>query len=184
MPAIIASDVGDTGVLDVGDGTGLSTGDGNVLASGLPVNPTRNLEILVGTSAQTHGDAWAPIEAGTCLVGDGQAPREITRSVGRDAVVPAGAEALLFLDPAFPIEWSAPVIPNTLVPTEIAREAVGAVAPIEASARARLDWPTPSELTSRRRRRRRRRVDVPVANEIRAPSVVSVTLTLSDGRVN
>jgi hypothetical protein len=167
MLALIASDVGDAGVLDVGDRTGLSTGDGDELSSGVLAYPTLSLEILVGTSNQTHGDGLAPVE-GTRLGGDAQAPGEITLSVGRDAVVLAGAEALLFLDPAFPIEWSAPVIPNTLVPTELASKAVGAVVPIEASASTRLDWPAPSELTARRRRRRRLRVDVPVANEIRS----------------
>jgi hypothetical protein len=40
MPATLASDAGDTGVLDVGDGTGLSTGDGSELSSGVLPYPT------------------------------------------------------------------------------------------------------------------------------------------------
>jgi hypothetical protein len=55
VPAAVASDAGDTGVVDVGDGTGLSAGDGSELSSGTPACPSVSLEILPRVAADAAG---------------------------------------------------------------------------------------------------------------------------------
>jgi hypothetical protein len=133
----VASDVGDTGVLDVGDGTGLGTGNSSELASGFPAYPTLNLEILVGTSTQNHADAWAPIEVGTGLSRQAPAQVESVVSVRSDTVVPAEATALFSVDARDAIEQRASVIREAFLPTESGSMAVGTVVPME--------WLAPSQ---------------------------------------